>query len=198
MRICPLWDPVSEVSKESKCNCVCTHGGRVHTSQRSLLSLARTVRRFAHFFRSDLCSTLLLFRCIRGGESRGTKNPTATRHIGNCASGNELFRFGAGLAPRCCPFPVSSTVTVVNASLAQRISHYTGSSINPASACAPPAAQVGCHPSGVGRLKVNASWLDRATTIRTGSAGETFISMCTRCGGTQTKSPACASWPWSS
>src|SRR5258708_28064720 len=37
------------------------------------------------------------------------------------------FQFGAAYAPRCCPFPVSSTVAVVNASLAQRIGHYTAS-----------------------------------------------------------------------
>ena len=56
---------------------------------------------------------------------RPTKIPIASRHIGNGANGTNEFLIGAGLAPRCCPFPVSSTVAVVNASLAQRIRNYT-------------------------------------------------------------------------
>ena len=51
----------------------------------------------------------------------------------------------------------------------------------------------GSQPSGVGRLKVSAACVERATTIRTGSSLDMFISTCTTCGGTQTKSPAFAS-----
>lgn len=55
---------------------------------------------------------------------KGIKNPEGLLAHRDCA--RELtFRFGAALPARCCPFPVSSTVTVVNAPLSQRIGHYT-------------------------------------------------------------------------
>src|SRR5207302_1161760 len=56
----------------------------------------------------------------------------------------------------------------------------------------------GVKPAGVGRLKTSVSWVERATTIRTGSRGLAFISRWTTWGGTQTTSPAPASWMTSS
>src|SRR5919199_3019382 len=86
-----------------------THGGRVHTSSRSLL-LSGTLSTETHFVRAfsfqhsaglvphdikpadcsrllarpkRLCSTLLLFRCARGSSFEGHKKPRRPgRHIG--------------------------------------------------------------------------------------------------------------------
>jgi hypothetical protein len=76
---------------------------------------------FSNEFSAPLCS------CSgTRGQSRGHKKPR--RPDGTSGRRLELaFLIGAALAPRCCPLPVSSTVAVVNASLAQRNRYYTAS-----------------------------------------------------------------------
>ena len=134
---------------------------------------------------APLCSCSGAVRAVSDSGHKKPRRPQ--RHIGTGAQERLAFRFGAALAPRCCPFPVSSTVAVVNAPLAQRNSHYT------ASARRSNRLQRGCQPAGVGRLNVRLACVERATTMRTGSLALVFISTCTMCGGTHTKSPACAS-----
>ena len=81
----------------------------------------------------SLCSTLLLFRCTEASAKSQQKSrlPRGTSGTELCGNWRELrSSSGASLAPRCCPFPVSSTVAVVNAPLAQRITDYTSSPAN--------------------------------------------------------------------
>jgi hypothetical protein len=87
----------------------CTHGGRVHTSSRSLL-LSGTLST-EPLLAKCLCSTLLLFRCAGLYSSKGIKNPEGLAAHRDGATERPTFQFGAALAPRCCPFPVSSTVS---------------------------------------------------------------------------------------
>ena len=137
-----------------------------------------------------LCSTLLLFRCA-GLQVRGHKKPRRPqRHIGTAL--RNVLRSSSALPwlLDVAPFPSRRRfLTVVNASLVQRTSNYTTSSLDKANR----RAQAGRQPSGVGRLKVRLACVERATIMRTGSLWLVFISMCTRCGGTHTKSPAWAS-----
>jgi hypothetical protein len=133
---------------------------------------------------------------VRGArDAKGIKNPEGL-------SGTSGRRYGTLCVPvrRCLGssmLPLSRLVdglTVVNASLAQRTSNYTACPLDKANE----RAQAGCQPSGVGRLKVRLACVERATTMRTGSLWLVFISTCTRCGGTHTKSPVWASCAWSS
>jgi hypothetical protein len=47
----------------------------------------------------------------RGSSSKGIKNPEGLAAHRDGATERPTFQFGAALAPRCCPFPVSSTVS---------------------------------------------------------------------------------------
>jgi len=152
--------------------------------------------------RSLLHSALVQVHHSGQQKSRRPHGASGTALTGTVCSISAL-----SLAPRCCPFPVSSTVAVVNAPLAQRITHYIASPKSTQTGPRLGQARVpgqltvyysGCQPSGVGRLNVSAACVERATTIRTGSSCDMFISTCTRCGGTHTKSPVCASCAWSS
>jgi len=93
----------------------CTHGGRVpHTStfltfwhvlhhRSTSLRLLNEVR-----FSAPLCS-------CSGASREGQQKSRRPHGTSGPARWNGMFPDSAlSLAPRCCPFPVSSTVTVVN------------------------------------------------------------------------------------
>jgi hypothetical protein len=99
-------------------------GWRWLTDRSSTLKVLARFRLQIHYCNCDievaLCSTLLLFKC--------TKNPTARssgRSGPQAVSPDVLPLARIALAPRSCPFPVSSTVAVVNTPLARRTDHYT-------------------------------------------------------------------------
>ena len=116
----PLWKRESKTPTEVSLRTSSRSSEKSHL-QRSLLSgtyLNRSNTSFQKCCSAPLCSC-----------SGAIKNPTvsAIGHIRNGANRNVVPSL-AGLAPRCCPFPASAAVVVVNAPLAQRISHYTPSS----------------------------------------------------------------------
>lgn len=137
--------------------------------------------------------------------AQGIKNPDGSSGTsGQLTASREraAFSLGAALAPRCGPFPVSQRSRLVNLhcsrSASSTISHLHSTRQLRLARSPKLFPQRGCQPAGVGRLKVRLACVERATTMRTGSVWLVFISTCTRCGGTHTKSPACASWASSS
>src|SRR5262249_43257445 len=105
------------------------------TDRPSTLKVLARFRLQIHYCNCDievaLCSTLLLFKCTKTPPARssGRSGPQAV-------SPDVLPLARIALAPRSCPFPVSSTVAVVNTPLPQRNVHYTtspGVKANPAS-----------------------------------------------------------------
>jgi hypothetical protein len=98
------------------------------------LPLARLYSQKNHHFQVALKTMSLLHsalvQVLRGGHLEGIKNPEGRDSTSGLRLERRPFQFGAAYAPRWCPFPVSSTVAVVNASLAQRIGHYTASPPN--------------------------------------------------------------------
>jgi hypothetical protein len=93
----------------------------------SMFSLWHAINRF-HNSRYGLCSTLLLFRCAGPSRREAQKTPTlALWQLGIRAGRNVLSRSRLALPwlPRSGPFPVSTTVAVVNAPLSWRNIQYT-------------------------------------------------------------------------
>ena len=158
---------------------------------------ARCFKQIPHRFplfqeqQHGLCSTLLLFRCVI---SPGIKNPT--RRVAGRDHLKASNQFTSGLALTRPILPLSRRLRRSRL-LTRRFHSATFTIGTPARAGNGVRPQVGRQPSGVGRLNVSAACVERATTMRTGSVFDAFISTCTTCGGTHTKSPACASRFWS-
>ncbi len=171
-----------------------THGGFLYFRlSRSLLSMAR--------FSADPTALRMLLPSVMDSaplcSCSGAQKTRPMLPSGRSGYLKQSHQFTSGFLPRLldlAPFPSarrsrllrrhsrSATCTIRHRSPTRQLRHSAGLS------------QPGRQPSGVGRLKVSACCVDRATTICTGSLWLVFISTCTTFGGTQTKSPAWASW----
>jgi hypothetical protein len=154
-----------------------------------LTYLARTAENLSFLPKGSLLHSALVQVPILGPQSKGTKNPETDLAAARDRAQELMFRFSACLGSSIlAPFPSRR-----RSRLLRRCSCSATSTIRHSMLCNNSGrTQAGFQPSGVGRLNVRLACVERATTMRTGSVWLAFSSTWTTCGGTQTKSPACA------